>query len=106
MDEALAIDINHEAIEAFCRKWNVVELSLFGSVLRANEFRANSDVDVLVTFGRPRPDLGGWGEGWETMRSELAQIFGRTVDLVEKGGVTNPFRRHHILTSMRVIYAA
>ena len=41
--------IPREKITLFCKKWNVVEFALFGSILRA-EFNASSDVDVLVTF--------------------------------------------------------
>ncbi len=37
---------------------------------------------------------------------ELEQIFGRKVDLVEKGTIRNPFRRQHILQHHEVIYAS
>lgn len=86
----------------FCRRWQVVELALFGSVLRP-DFRPESDVDVLVTFAQEAP----WSY-WEfpIMQRELEAIFGRPVDLVEKRAITNPFRRHRILTSKRVVYAA
>ena len=47
MDERVAVD--REKIEQFCRKWRIVELSLFGSALRA-ELTPQSDVDVLVAF--------------------------------------------------------
>jgi hypothetical protein len=40
------------------------------------------------------------------MLDELAAIFGRQVDLVEKDAIRNPFRRHEILNNRRVIYAA
>jgi predicted nucleotidyltransferase len=100
-----AITIDHEAIARFCRKWQVRELALFGSVL-TDDFRPDSDVDVLVTFCDPAPDLGPWGEHLDTMRQELEASFGRRVDLVEKKLVNNPFRRHHILTHRRIIYAA
>jgi predicted nucleotidyltransferase len=40
------------------------------------------------------------------MKAELEAIFGRNVDLVEKEGLRNPFRRHEILTTRRVLYAA
>ena len=45
----MKIEIPKEKIADFCRKWKIVELSLFGSVLR-DDFRPNSDVDLLVTF--------------------------------------------------------
>ena len=40
------------------------------------------------------------------MLDELAEIFGREVDLVEKEAIRNPFRRHNILTTKEVVYAA
>ena len=40
------------------------------------------------------------------MQEELKEIFGREVDLVEKAGLRNPFRRHAILINKEVIYAA
>ena len=43
------IDIDREKIAAFCEKWQITELALFGSVLR-DDFGPDSDVDVLVTF--------------------------------------------------------
>ncbi len=96
------VPVPAEKIEAFCRKWKVVEMALFGSVLR-EEFRPDSDVDVLVTFA---PD-DGWSL-WDLidMRDELREMFGREVDLVEKKNLVNPFRRHAILSTKQVIYAA
>lgn len=97
-----AISLDDERIAEFCRRWQVTELAFFGSVLR-EDFRADSDVDVLVTFEADAP----WTL-WDLsrMRQELATIFGREVDLVEKKGLRNPFRRQAILADKRVIYAA
>src|SRR5215216_334845 len=100
---AAAIPVDQEAIARFCRKWGIRELALFGSVL-TDEFRPDSDVDVLITFSDPAPDLGPWGEHLDAMREELEAMFGRRVDLVQKKLVRNPFRRHHILTTRRIIY--
>lgn len=98
------IPLPMEQLEAFCLKRRVIELALFGSVLR-DDFRANSDVDVLLTFESGVQltllDLGA-------MSLELEQIFGRRVDVLERHGVEemrNPFLRPHILRSARVIYA-
>ena len=96
------IDVPMDRIADFCRKWQVTELSLFGSVLR-DDFGPESDVDVLVVFLPGAP--------WSLfdlvdMREELAAVFGRDVDLVEKRGLRNPFRRHSILTTREVLYAA
>ncbi len=96
------ISVDHDHITDFCRRWNVTELALFGSVLR-DDFRPDSDVDVLVTFEAEAP----WSL-WDlsTMRQELERIFGRDVDLVEKKGLRNPFRRQAILANQRLLYAA
>ena len=40
------------------------------------------------------------------MVDELKAIFGREVDLVEKAGIENPFRRKAILAEHQVFYAA
>ncbi|MBM4285330.1 MAG: nucleotidyltransferase family protein [Deltaproteobacteria bacterium] len=97
-----AIDVNQEKIAAFCRKWRIAELALFGSVLR-EDFRPDSDVDVLVTF---QADGGITFDNRVEILDELTEIFGRKVDLVEKEGIRNPFRRHEILTTKEVLYAA
>jgi uncharacterized protein len=43
------IDILEPDIIAFCQRWKIARLELFGSVLR-NDFRPDSDVDVLFSF--------------------------------------------------------
>jgi uncharacterized protein len=96
------IPISDECIAEFCRRWRVREFLLFGSVLRA-DFHDGSDVDVLLVFEEgAAPGL----EAWIDMRDELCRMFGREVDVVEKRRLKNPFRRHHILTHRRVLYAA
>lgn len=94
---------SEDQIENFCQKWKVTEFSLFGSVLRA-DFRADSDLDVLVTFAPNAPwtiiDL-------VTMEQELASLAGREVDLVERRVIEksqNPIRRAEILNSAQVLY--
>jgi predicted nucleotidyltransferase len=96
------IDISSDEIAQFCRSWQIKELSIFGSALR-EDFRPDSDVDVLVAFD----EKARWSL-FDLMRAEreLEQIFGREVDLVEKKAVRNPFRRQHILSHHEVIYAA
>lgn len=43
------VTIPKKEIATFCHRWKVVELALFGSVLR-DDFTPESDMDVLVTF--------------------------------------------------------
>ncbi len=92
-------------IESFCTKWAVVELALFGSVLR-EDFGPDSDVDVLLSFAL---DARHGLFDLVKMREELRGIFGRGVDVLTKRAVEssrNPIRRSAILESARTVYAA
>lgn len=67
------------------------------------DFHHDSDIDVLVTFS---PNAQHSLFDLARMEEELEVIFGRKVDLVEKAGIRNPFRRHEILKSLEVVYSA
>ena len=96
------INLTEDKIAEFCRKWKITELALFGSVLR-DDFRPDSDIDILVTF---TDDCGHSLFDLSQMQEQLKDILGREIELVEKKSLRNPFRRHHILNNMEVIYAA
>jgi predicted nucleotidyltransferase len=96
------VHLDQDALAAFCRKWRVRELSLFGSALR-DDFGPESDLDFLVSF---EPDAG-----WDlfdliSMKQEMEDWFGRPVDLVEKEALRNPWRKYEILRTHEVVYAA
>ncbi len=96
------ITVPRMKIEEFCHRWKIAEFALFGSALR-EDFRPDSDVDILVSFEKGADwDLFDW----VNMIEELKGIFGREVDLVEKTSLRNPFRRHYILNTQKVIYAS
>jgi uncharacterized protein len=98
-----SIEIPYNKIEAFCQKWNVRELSLFGSVLR-DDFQPGSDIDILVSFDSDAKN--GLFE-MVNMQDELKVIFGREVDLVSRRGIeasSNFIRRENILNSAEVVY--
>lgn len=101
MPLALPITLPQEVLDQFSERWKVRELALFGSVLRA-DFRADSDVDVLVSFDEDAP----WSS-WDliAMQDELEAVFGRRVDLVEREALRNPIRRQRILETQEVIHA-
>jgi len=99
---ATRIEIPKNLIEDFCRRWRIAEFALFGSVLR-EDFRPDSDVDVLVTFaGDAHWSLFEWVD----MIEELKALFGREVHLVSKRAIRNPFRREEILRTREIIHAA
>jgi hypothetical protein len=101
----LRLQVDRSKIEGFCRKWQVSELSFFGSALR-DDFRPDSDVDVLVSFAP--------GEKWDLfdhaqMEEELSGILGRKVDLLTRRSVersANGIRRQSILSGSENYYVA
>lgn len=99
------IEIPREALAGFCRRWKIAELALFGSALR-NDFGADSDIDVLVSF---YSDAAHGLFDMVRMEDELSEMFGRKVDLVSRRGIEtsrNPIRRQAILDSAEPVYAA
>jgi predicted nucleotidyltransferase len=99
------INIPYDAITAFCRRWHITELALFGSVL-CDDFGPESDIDVLVTFA---PESERTMADLLKMDEEIEQIFGREVDLVNRRAIEqsrNYIRRKAILKSARTIYMA
>ncbi len=99
------IDLPMDKIADFCKRWQIKELALFGSVLR-DDFRPDSDIDLLVTF---EPGASRSLFNQVDMQDELASMFGRKVDLVSRHGVErseNVRRRQEILATAEVIYVA
>ena len=99
------IGLSVDELSEFCRRWKIVELALFGSVLRS-DFKPDSDVDMLMTFAAEAQ--------WSLldhvrMQDELSDLLQRKVDLVSRKGIEksrNYIRRRAILESSEVIYAA
>ena len=99
------LPISYEKLEAFCRKWNIVRLELFGSVLRDDFDPKRSDVDVLVTFA------SGATPGFEyfSAEAELSRILGRPVEMTTRRTVEqsdNWIRREAILSEAQTVYEA
>jgi len=97
------VSIPYGEVMRFCRRWQIIRLALFGSVLR-EDFRPDSDIDMLATFA---PESLHTLLDLVQMESDLSHIFGRRVDLGEREAVesdTNLMRRQSILSSQQVIF--
>lgn len=82
------IEVPPEQIARFCRDNHIRKLSIFGSIL-SDDFRPDSDVDVLVEF---EPEHGPGFLRLYEMEQQLSRLFsGRPVDLV-----TEKFLNHRI----------
>jgi len=94
------IAIPREKIAEFCKKYHIRKLSLFVSVISEN-FRQDSDVDVLVEFeiGQVVGLLRLAG-----MELELSEILGRKVDIRTPADLSRYFREE-VVSSAEVQYA-
>lgn len=106
VDRTATIVTDHlPAIREFCERWRIVELSLFGSVLRP-DFRADSDIDVLVQFEPGHP--------WTVldhleMERELSVLLRQRVEITSRSAIEaspNWIRKREILSSAQTLYAA
>jgi len=95
------IDIPNEKIAEFCRRNHIKRLALFGSVLR-DDFRPDSDIDVLVEF-EPEARVGLLTLAG--MEIELSELLGRKVDLNTPGFLSRYFR-DEVLAEAEVRYDA
>ena len=101
MMETAPLNIPPEELGCLCRRYQVRELALFGSML-LQDHRLESDVDLLVSF---QPAARVTFSTLARMQRELAALLGRKVDLVPKDGL-KPIIRDHVLATARVLYAA
>ena len=95
------IAIDRQQVTDFCRRHHIRKLALFGSVLR-DDFRPNSDVDVLVEFE------SGTSVGFlrlAAMELELSRMLHRRVDLKTPLELSRHFR-NEVLRTAEVQYVA
>jgi predicted nucleotidyltransferase len=95
----IPISLDKRKIERFCRKYHIVYLALFGSVLTSN-FSKKSDIDILVRFEKRHiPHLFNFAG----IESELSEIIGREVDLKTPNDLS-PLFRDEVLAKAKTIY--
>lgn len=86
-----------------CNKYYVRRLDVFGSASEG-DFNESSDIDLLVEFD------DGVGErrfdNYFGLLGELTKLFGRRVDLVEPGGLRNPYFIKRVNQTRRSVYVA
>jgi predicted nucleotidyltransferase len=93
------LNLSKNEIDDFCKRHHIRKLAIFGSALR-EDFRPESDVDVLVEFEEGREP----GFEFFTMQDELSRIVGRKVDLNTPGFLSRYFR-DKVMKEAQVQYA-
>ena len=97
---SVRIPIDRKKIAEFCRRNHIKRLAFFGSVLR-DDFRSDSDVDVLVEFEPEHIP----GFAFFDMQEELSAILGRRVDLHTPNFLSRYFR-DKVVSEAEIQYAA
>lgn len=95
-----ALELPRQKIADFCERHHVRRLALFGSVLRP-DFRADSDIDILVEFEPGQTP----GLAFFTMQEELSALIGRKVDLNTRGNLSRYFR-DKVLQEAETLYVS
>jgi predicted nucleotidyltransferase len=98
---SVQIPVDRDQISAFCRKHHIQKFSFFGSVLR-NDFRPESNVDVLVEF---EPDHVPGFIRLAGIERELSELLGRKADLPTEGCLS-PYFKDEVLQEAEVQYVA
>ena len=93
----MAQQLNIERLVEFCRNHGIRRAALFGSLARG-EGRADSDIDLLVTFAKPKSLLTV-----VRLERELATELGRRVDLLTEESIS-PLIRSRIAGDLKVVY--
>jgi predicted nucleotidyltransferase len=98
------IENNIDQLISLCKKYRVAELDVFGSAATGDFDPAFSDIDFLVEFQKTvRHDRF---DNFFSLLDELKQLFDRPVDLVEPGGLRNPYFIEMVNQTKRSLYVA
>jgi len=100
----MKVNIPINNLKSFAKKWKILKIFVFGSVLRDDFDELKSDIDIMIDFQA--------GCEWTlfdhvAMKEELEVIFSCSVDLLTKRAVEkslNEFRKQEILRTAEIIY--
>jgi len=95
------IESHRAEIAAFCTRFGVRRLELFGSGLHSN---SPHDLDFLVDLGERSPS--DYTTAYFSLREYLEDLFARPVDLVTPVGLENPYFRQRVEQDKTLLYAA
>ena len=99
MTLASGLEIPSEKIAEICRRYQIVEMAVFGSTARG-DMRPDSDIDIMVVL-HPEARLG-WA--FFGIGDELSAVLGRPVDFGTKDSL-KPHAKPSALRDAVIIYA-
>lgn len=99
----LELDPYKSDIVKICNSLRVKRLDLFGSATGKN-FRADSDIDIVVEF--ERYENGNLFNRYFELKERLQNLFGREIDIVVEKAIKNPHFKESVEKTRTPIFAA
>ncbi|WP_428119162.1 nucleotidyltransferase family protein [Candidatus Poriferisodalis sp.] len=93
-----------DAVKQLCKRFNVLRLDLFGSAARGSFDPDRSDLDFLVDF-QPVA-LDDYSNTYFGLLEALEDLFDRSVDLVVRAAIKNPYFLEAVETTRIPVYEA
>jgi uncharacterized protein len=94
-----------DEVRALCEKYRVKRLTLFGSAVKGTFDEETSDLDFTVEF-LPDTPPGGLHGPYFSLLQDLQDLFGRSVDLVDRRTIKNPYFREVLELTQREVYGS
>jgi|SRR6185295_16468505 len=91
-----------EELIKLCRRFQVERLDLFGSAAAGSFQSESSDLDFIVSFGRPTP--GTYLNLYLDFAEALERLFQRPVDVLTEKSIRNPYFRRSVELTRQPLY--
>lgn len=91
-----------QRLHELCKKYNVLKLYVFGSVL-TDRFNDDSDIDLLVNFTAD-VDYTNYTDNYFNLFYDLKDLFKREVDLIDNSSIRNKYFRAEVDETKQLIY--
>ena len=98
------IEEHRSELFKLCNRYHVVGLDVFGSAAMDDFDETSSDIDFLVEFDESVKQ--NRFDNFFALLDELKKLFNRPIDLVEPGGLKNPYLIKRINQTRRAVYVA
>lgn len=95
----ISFPFDTQELVKICKQNDILKIGVFGSFAKG-EFTEDSDIDLLVEFGKPKSLLK-----FVKLERQISEILGRKVDLLTEASIS-PYLREQIKSELRVIYEA
>jgi uncharacterized protein len=97
----LKIDFQNQDFIKLCQLHQVNSMHAFGSVL-TDQFNESSDIDLVVDFNPI--NIEDYADNYFNLKFSLQNIFNRTIDLLERNAIKNPYFLKEMIQNSKRIY--